>query len=66
MDGDKQAAVEPKRGVRQGYPIIPALFAWYISDLSQELKGPDHAWDATTRFGQDVVVRDLSWLMIWS
>ena len=34
VDGDKQAEVEPQRGVKQGCPISPTLFALYIRPIS--------------------------------
>ena len=58
VDGDKQARVEPKRGVKQGCPMSPTLFALYISDLPQAIRQHDHERGARTGLS-DLVISDL-------
>ena len=58
VDGDKQARVESKRGVKQGCPMSPTLFALYISDLPQAIRQHDHEQGARTGLA-DLVTSNL-------
>jgi hypothetical protein len=57
IDGDKHARVVPKRGVKQGCPLSPTLFALYISDLPHELMRHDHTRGAVTGLSDLVIKR---------
>lgn len=48
IDGVKVTVIHPEKGVKQGCPLSPTLFALFISNLPEFLRSTDHTLEAVT------------------
>ena len=56
------AQIEMKRGIRQGCPMSPLLFAMYTEPITQALK---EMMEQTNKKGEPVMLMNADYMVLW-